>query len=193
MKLTLTILIAASLVSCQAIRESQAARRLDKAQDQFKLNPDSFAGLAHRYFPCVSPVPPDTSVRVDDAGWKEAATQMQDYITFIEAYYDSLLAAHGDTVTIYRERNQVRTLGFKARSIPPVIQYVPKPYPILDSSANQLWRNQVAGKDRTIGTLAETGAVSERGRKWWKAYGLILSGVLLAFIIGWIVAKIYKK
>lgn len=160
------------LCSCNLIRKSQDANHLRKAQDQFKLHPESFAELSAKYYPSK-----DTSYVIDSVSYDTLYLQPEP-ITTIEYRSDTVfktIATPGTTrfitKTITKDSVIIKDGG-------------PKEAALIE---------QIAQKDKTVADATAQYASLQSSAKWWKTAGLITWSILAALIIGWIVAKIYKK
>lgn len=145
---------------------------LKKAQDQFKLHPDDFAGLSARYFPCRDTAYVRDSVRLD------TLYLQPEPVTTVEYRSDTLFK----TITV------PGTTRF-------ITKYITKDSIVIrrDNAAEAMLRSIIDQKEKTTSDAVAQYASLKESSKWWKTACLITWGVLAAYLIGWIVSKIYGR
>jgi len=166
---------------------------LKKAQDQFKLHPEEFADLSSKYFPCKDTSYVRDSIHFDtlymypfDRGMDPRFNSGVD--TTISGYTigttDGIKIGGGiirDTV-YYPGPTRFVTKTIRHDSI--IIRR--------DNAKEIALQNIIDERTKTVADTAAQFAGLKDSQHWWKTACLITWGILGAYLIGWLMAKIYK-
>lgn len=106
-----------------------------------------------------------------------------------------------DTVTlpaeVYTITNTVNDTIYRDRFLPGklVTKTITRDSIIIrrDAAVEAVFRGQVSQLAKTNGQLVDEKDGYKKKAGHWRGYALVTWSILLAFIIGWIVSKIYKK
>jgi hypothetical protein len=188
-KITILLIAVSLTVGCNPLK---------KAQDQFKLHPESFALLTSRYYPCVPTHIVDSTIHIDDTAYKRSVSELLDYFqqqadTLNETLELLQLDSINRMTLIERQQKAIASLQNKINNIKPVIKEIPKPYKVVDSATLQVLHDIIAQKDKTVSDTTAQYASLKSSSHWWKTACLITWGIIAVYLIGWIVSKIYGR
>jgi len=161
-----------SLIWALAVLIIGCTTKLQKAQDQFKLHPEEFAGLAAAYYPCRDTVIVRDSIKSDTL------------------YLQQL----PDTVTTWRMDTVFHTI-----TIPGITRFITRTVYRdslvirRDNAQEAQLRQIITQRDKTVADVSAEFSGLKSSYHWWRRAGFITWGILFALIIGWVIAKIYGK